>query len=88
MGINNPLGIKVTAVYQNLLDYWKGKREETSPEQAWNVLQDTKNVAVNTNSEFEWKWLDIGDFKFKKGQNIIKVYVNKGGFNFAALMFN
>jgi endoglucanase len=50
MGINNPLEIKQPAGYEKLLNYWSGKGEKPSAEEAWKILQELlKNIQIENN---------------------------------------
>ncbi len=48
-----------------------------------------KELAVNLNPEKDkWEWISLGKLKFQKGQNVLRVKVEKAGFDFKALKFN
>ncbi len=50
MGINNPLEIKRPAGYEKLLNYWSGKGEKPSEEEAWKILQELiENLKIRNN---------------------------------------
>jgi endoglucanase len=50
MGINNPLEIKQPTGYEKLLNYWSGKGEKPSAEEAWKILQELlKNIQIENN---------------------------------------
>lgn len=50
MGINNPLEIKRPAGYEKLLNYWNGKSEKPSAEEAWKILQELlENIRIENN---------------------------------------
>jgi endoglucanase len=47
MGFNNPLEIKVTPQYQQLLDFWAGKGPKPSPEAGYkSLMQMTENTLL------------------------------------------
>jgi len=50
MNINEPLEIKVPEGYSKLLDYWAGKGEKPSEEEAWKTLQQLlENIKIKNN---------------------------------------
>lgn len=50
LGFNNPLEIKVNPGYQDLLDYWAGKKEKPSKAQAYQALiQLTEDAKIQNN---------------------------------------
>ena len=50
MGINNPLEIKRPAGYEKLLNYWNGKGEKPSAEEAWKILTELlENIRIGNN---------------------------------------
>src|SRR5690606_37119608 len=50
IGINNPLEIKLTQNYQNLIDYWAGKAPKPKEDQAWKTLNEfLENIKIQNN---------------------------------------
>lgn len=50
MNINEPLEVKVPDGYSKLLDYWAGKGEKPSEEEAWKTLQQLlENIKIKNN---------------------------------------
>ncbi|MBU0696603.1 MAG: cellulase family glycosylhydrolase [Bacteroidetes bacterium] len=63
IGINNPLEIKLTPSYQQLLDYWDGKAAKPQPDEAWDMLQ---SFALNTNIDSNIFHKDVIDAMFRQ----------------------
>nr|MBC7611381.1 cellulase family glycosylhydrolase [Pseudopedobacter sp.] len=63
IGINNPLEIKLTSSYQQLLDYWDGKVAKPQPDEAWGMLQ---SFALNTNIDSNIFHKDVIDAMFRQ----------------------
>ncbi|ADY53618.1 glycoside hydrolase family 5 [Pseudopedobacter saltans DSM 12145] len=50
IGINNPLEIKLTKNYQDLVNYWAGKGEKPDEEKAWKTLNEfLENTKIQNN---------------------------------------
>lgn len=63
IGINNPLEIKMPDGYQKLLDYWNGRGEKPSEEEAWKTLQQ---FVANTRIENTVYHKDVIDAMFRQ----------------------
>jgi hypothetical protein len=52
------------------------------------LLNNQQEIKVNLKPEKGvWKWVSLGKLKLQKGQNILRVKVEKTGFDFKALKF-
>ncbi|GGG76876.1 hypothetical protein GCM10007415_05890 [Parapedobacter pyrenivorans] len=63
MGINQPLEIKQPEGYERLLDYWSGKGEKPSPEEALSILNEwLENLKLENNTFHQ----DVVDAMFRQ----------------------